>query len=150
MYTMFYNTVQFSINVIPYIDNGWYNSDMALLTFFSWWYGPGWKNSFARITQRVDSIAAELSIGLLLKTLFEPWKQITSHSGPNDSIDVKIHAWFDTLFARMVGFVIRSSVLVFGAIASIFAVLFGTILAILWPLIPLLPVLFVMLTVVQL
>lgn len=123
---------------------------MSLFLFFHWWYGPGWKNSFSRITQRVESIAAELSMGILLRTLFEPWKQITSHSGPNDSIDVKFHAWFDNLFARMIGFVIRSSVLLFGALFAIVAILFGTVLAIIWPLVPALPVLLVILTVVQL
>lgn len=130
--------------------DGWYNRSMAIMLFFSWWYGPGWKNSFSRITQRVDAIATELSMGILLKTLFEPWKQITSHSGPNDSIDVKFHAWFDNLFARMIGFVIRSSVLVFGTLSVVVVVLFGTVLALLWPLVPLLPVLLVLLTVMQL
>lgn len=123
---------------------------MSIFLFFQWWYGPGWKNSFARITQRIDVMTSELSMGLLITTLFEPWKQITTHSGPNDSIDVKLHAWFDTFFARMVGFVIRITVLVFGSIATILLVLFGTILALLWPLIPALPLLLVLLTVVQL
>lgn len=123
---------------------------MSIILFFQWWYGPGWKNSFSRITQRVDILSAELSLGILLKTLFEPWKQITSYSGPNDSIDVKFHVWFDNLFARSIGFVIRSCVLLFGSLSIIVVVIFGTVLAIIWPFVPLIPLLLIVLTVVQL
>jgi hypothetical protein len=123
---------------------------MAIALFFSWWYGPGWKNSFVRITQRISILSQELSMSILVKTMFEPWKQITSHSNPTDPLELKFRAWFDTLFARMVGFVIRSSVLVFGIITSFFLLIFGTVLAILWPIVPALPIAFIILTIVQL
>lgn len=89
-------------------------------------------------------------MGILLRTLFEPWKQITSYSGPNDSLDVKFHVWFDNLFARSIGFVIRSFVILFGSLAIILVVIFGTVLALLWPLVPFIPLVLIILTVVQL
>lgn len=122
---------------------------MSIFLFFQWWYGPGWKNSFSRVMQRVNTLSDELSMGILIRTLFEPWKQITSHSNPTDALEIKFRAWFDTTFARMVGFVIRSSVLVFGAIASVVVLLFGAVLALLWPLIPLMPVGLIIITVLQ-
>jgi hypothetical protein len=130
------------------MHQGWYNKPMAFTIFFSWWYGPGWKNAFVTITKRVENLAAELSMGILIKTLFEPWKQITSYSRPNSTIDVKIQIAIDNVFARMVGFVVRSSVLLFGLISCSLVFLFGIVLAIFWPIVPMLPVLLIMLSVV--
>lgn len=121
---------------------------MTLTLFFSWWYGPGWKNAFSRISQRVNILAAELSLGILLQTLFEPWKQITSYSGPNAPFELQLRVWFDNVFARCIGFFIRTNVLIFGTIACAFTYVFGVLLALLWPLVPFSPVALIILTVV--
>lgn len=119
------------------------------MIFFTWWYGPGWKNAFIRITKRVETLAAELSMGILLGSLFEPWKQITSYSRPNSPLDVKLHVLMDNVFARIVGFIVRVSVLIFGLIACGITFIFGLVLAIAWPLVPLIPLFFIVMTVVQ-
>lgn len=122
---------------------------MAIKLFLTWWYGPGWKNAFFRINQRIEILAGEFSMSILLKTLFEPWKQITSYRGPNAPFELIIRVWFDNVFARCVGFVIRSFVLVVGIISCAFMFVFGVVLAVLWPLVPLSPILLVILSVVQ-
>lgn len=121
---------------------------MAISLFFSWWYGAGWKNAFSRIQERVDILSSELSLGILLKTLFEPWKQITSYSGPSAALDDKLRVWLDNVFARAIGFVIRVFVLVFGSLAVVVAYGGGLLLAVLWPLVPLLPFVCIVLAVV--
>lgn len=123
---------------------------MAIMIFFSWWYGPGWKNAFFRITQRVDILAAEFSMGILVATLFEPWKQITSYAGPNAPIDIKFRIFFDNIFARIIGFIVRSAVLLFGAVMCLLLFIFGVILAVCWPLVPFLPIVCIILSVVNL
>ncbi len=85
-----------------------------------------------------------LSFGILLRTLFEPWKQITQYAGPGSSFDIKFRVLLDNLFARAFGFVIRSGVLIFGAIATILTALFSLFAAVIWPAIPLLPFIFVL------
>lgn len=118
--------------------------------FFKWWFGPGWMNAFARIPQRVSQLAATLSMGILVGTLFEPWKQITSYSGPHSSMELKMRVFFDNIFARIVGFVIRAGVLVFGILASIFVFIFGLLLALLWPIVPVTPVVLMIMAGLQL
>lgn len=88
-------------------------------------------------------------MAILLGSLFEPWKQITSYSRPNSPINVKIRVFFDNIFARIVGFFIRSAVLLFGCLACLIVFIFGIILAVLWPLVPISPILFIILTVLK-
>ena len=120
---------------------------MGFVIFFRWWYSAGWTNSFMAISQRVRLLAQELSMGILLRTIFEPWKQITLYSGPNASLDTKIHVALDNIFSRVFGFIIRSGVLIMGAVGCVLLFIAGMLLAIIWPIVPVLPVVFVILAV---
>lgn len=120
---------------------------MGFVIFFRWWYSAGWSNSFVAIYQRVQILAQELSMGILLRTLFEPWKQITLYGGPNAALDTKIHVLLDNIFSRVFGFVIRCGVLIIGAFGSLILFIAGILLAVIWPIVPLLPILFAFLAV---
>jgi len=115
---------------------------MGLAIFFKWWYTEGWVNAFASITKRLNTVADDLSIPILARTLFEPWKQIKLNTGQNTPIDLKIHVLAENLFSRFFGFFIRTFVIIFGFFALIFVAIFGLVLAMVWPLIPLLPIVF--------
>lgn len=52
---------------------------------------------------------------------------------------VQLRAWFDKLFSRLVGAVVRLFVLVAGVVVCLVALLIGIVELILWPLMPLLP-----------
>lgn len=116
---------------------------MAFLLFIQWWYGQGWLNAFTRVVQRMKIISQELSLSILVKTLFEPWKQITSYAGAGSSLEQKFRAWFDNVFARIIGFIIRFFTIIFGLLATILVGIFGLILALFWPFVPLLPLILV-------
>ncbi len=120
---------------------------MGLVILFRWWYSAGWTNSFIAIAGRVKLLAQELSMGILLRTLFEPWKQITLYSGPSAALDTKIHVLLDNLFSRIFGFVIRCGVLIIGVIGCVILFFAGVVLAIVWPIVPILPIVFIMLAV---
>jgi hypothetical protein len=79
------------------------------------------------------------SFDLLLKTLFAPFRQISAGRvrGP---IGVQIRAWFDKLISRIIGGVVRSMVIVIGAVAMVVAAVIGLARIVLWPIVPLLPV----------
>ena len=75
------------------------------------------------------------SIGLLTRTLFSKWQQIG---------EVRHKRGFQELFSalvinslmRIVGFIIRSIVIIAGLVVVFFAILFGAIAFILWFLLP--------------
>lgn len=123
---------------------------MALIIFLQWWYGPGWANAFKSILMRTDTLAKDLSIPILLKTLFEPWKQIKLNTGQNASLDLKMHVLAENLFSRFFGFFIRVFVIIFGFLAMVFVTLFGFILAVLWPAVPFLPIVLIFMAVISL
>lgn len=122
---------------------------MALVIFLKWWYGAGWADSFKNIMLRTNNLANDLSIPILLRTLFEPWKQITLSTGQNASIDLKMHVLAENLFSRFFGFFIRIFVIFFGVIAMGVLTVFDTFLAIIWPAIPFLPVIFLGMAVIS-
>lgn len=120
---------------------------MVFILLIRWWYGAGWAGSFAAIFNRVSLLSADLSMGILVTTLFEPWKQITLYAGNNASLDTKVHVLFDNVFSRAFGFVVRSVVLLIGCIMITATLLFGVLLAIAWPIVPILPIVFIFLAV---
>lgn len=72
-----------------------------------------------------------------------------SYSGKGSSLEQKFRVWFDNVFARIVGFVIRSATIIFGLIAIGLIAVVGFVLALLWPAVPVLPILFIVLGVAK-
>ncbi|HYH36344.1 MAG TPA: hypothetical protein VD706_02480 [Candidatus Saccharimonadales bacterium] len=108
---------------------------MLVLSFLSWWYGPGWKMVFNSLGPRMKSVSAGFSVVQLFRTLFQPWRRIISY--PGASLDAKMRAWGDNMVSRAIGFFVRSSVLV-AAFFTFIVVGLATILEVLvWPLLPL-------------
>jgi hypothetical protein len=79
------------------------------------------------------------SIGLLLKTLFSPFRQISAGQvrGP---LAVQMRAFFDRLISRLIGAMVRITIMIVGLVAIFFSVIIGVIGLILWAFIPLLPI----------
>ena len=99
-----------------------------------WWYGPGWMATVHRVSAWTSGIERAFSLTLLLKTLFSPWRRIISVSGRG--IDAKIKAALDNLVSRLVGFVVRSIVLVAAGAATLGAFIGGLLMMVIWPLLP--------------
>jgi len=89
------------------------------------------------------SIYDYFSFDLLLRTLFSPFRQISAGKvrGP---LGVQMRAFFDRLISRVIGGIIRTTVVIFGAVTLFIAAIIGAIRLVLWPLIPLLPIVFVL------
>ena len=85
----------------------------------------------------------------LIRTLFQPFRQISADSATIDSsIDLKFHMFIDRLVSRIVGFCSRLILLVAGTIIIIVGGLFSLVLIILWPFIPLIPIVGIILTII--
>lgn len=78
------------------------------------------------------------SLDLLLRTLFSPFRQISAGKvrGP---IGVQLRALLDNLISRTIGAIVRSIVIVVGSVTLCISSLLGFVKILLWPFIPLLP-----------
>jgi hypothetical protein len=124
--------------MVYYSLNG-YNEDMFLVGILSWWYGDGWRQRFNLIISRLASTSDYFSIGLLLSTLFAPYRQISA-GGVKGPVGVQLRAFADRLISRFVGLFVRLFMIIFGLVALVFQVVGGAIVLLFWPLIPIFPV----------
>lgn len=80
----------------------------------------------------------------LVRTWFAPFKQ-TYVGKVRGSLTVHMQAAVDSLISRVIGFLVRTVLLITGAICSLFVLVTGVIFLLVWALIPLLPAIAVVL-----
>jgi hypothetical protein len=116
---------------------------MLVASFFSWWYGRGWRQVASSFGSRLDGLANTFSVSQLLRTLFAPWRRIISY--PGASLGERFKAWGDNMISRAVGFMVRLIVLFTALIVAAVVIIFSALELILWPLLPIAaPVLIIM------
>lgn len=106
-----------------------------MFAFFSWWYGHGWQQVAGSFKSRLQAVADSFSVGQLTKTLFAPWRRITTP--PGRSLEDKLRAWADNMFSRIIGFFVRLFVLLIAAVAALLIALLTILETLAWPLVPL-------------
>ncbi len=115
---------------------------MLALEMITWWYSEGWLGFARRLWSYVKGLYNYFSVALLAKTLFAPWKRITTYG--SRSVNERLRAMADNLVSRMVGFSVRLMVLVAGLILILFSLIVGLVGLVVWPLIPIaIPVLII-------
>lgn len=112
---------------------------MFLVGILSWWYGEGWQARIRIIKERLASSADYFSIGLLITTLFAPFRQISAGSVEGPLVD-QVRAFADKLISRFIGAIVRSAILIAGLVVMFVQIIFGGLEIAIWPLVPLLPV----------
>lgn len=113
---------------------------MLGVSFLQWWYSRGWGIYFRGFRERMNNIADFFSIGLLAKTLFQPFRQISANeTGERGGIEGALVAFFDRLLSRVIGFLVRTGLIITGILVMVVSFVCGLVLAIVWPCIPLLP-----------
>lgn len=114
---------------------------MAILVMLGWWYGRGWLWVLKSIPANLSRISQIFAVNVLLKTWWAPWKQIYTPSNFRNFFQIAI----DNSISRLIGGIVRTLMLFCAFVLAIFAILFGVVAALLWPLLPmsivLLPVL---------
>jgi hypothetical protein len=108
---------------------------MYLLGLFTWWYGAGWVGALKSSGRRLRSLANTFSIGILLRTLFAPWRRIVTY--PGASLDAKLRAMGDNLVSRCIGFTVRFFVLLAAGVAFVVLAAVSLVEIVAWPLVPL-------------
>ncbi|NCQ53953.1 hypothetical protein COV88_02620 [Candidatus Saccharibacteria bacterium CG11_big_fil_rev_8_21_14_0_20_41_19] len=111
---------------------------MFLVGILSWWYGNGLFSRIQLVLNRLKASADFFSVGLLLNTLFSPYKQISAGNvdGP---IGIRLRAFFDRTLSRIIGAIIRSSVIISGLIIMSIQTIFGIVILLSWLIVPMLP-----------
>lgn len=111
---------------------------MFLVGIFQWWYGNGLlqyiRQSFLGVLRTADFF----SVGLLLKTLFNPFRQISAAPVGGD-LSVQLSVFFDKMFSRVIGAVVRSMVIIIGILMILLRFLWMILGIIMWLALPLMP-----------
>lgn len=112
---------------------------MFLVGILGWWYGDGWHKRAGIIGRRIVRTNDYFSVGLLLVTLFAPFRQISAGS-VEGSLAIQLRAFFDHLISRMIGAIVRTFMIVFGLVVMVLQLMLGAVVLSVWVLIPLFPV----------
>ncbi|HEV2412720.1 MAG TPA: hypothetical protein VGS28_02840 [Candidatus Saccharimonadales bacterium] len=110
-----------------------------LASFFSWWYGSGWRNSAERGVTHLSRTTELFSLDLILPTLFSPFRQVSAAKGLG-GLNVQLRLFVDRTVSRFVGFMVRIIMLITGLLATIAIGIFWGLWLIIWPFLPLSPV----------
>jgi hypothetical protein len=108
---------------------------MMFTQFCIWWYGRGWHDLITNFPRRIHKTAAAFSISVLIRTLFAPWRRIISH--PGAGMSDRFNAWLDNMVSRVIGFLVRSLVLIAAGFTVLGTAIITAIEIVLWPCIPL-------------
>lgn len=124
-----------------------YNKLMIIVLALKWWYGPGWRWAWSRsVNQRIAWVNEAFSILALIRTWFAPFKQTYSNTAKG-SIDLRVQAAVDNFVSRLIGSLLRTILIFVGLIGIMLSLVVGLISVMVWPLIPVLPVLSVVLSI---
>ena len=105
---------------------------MFAVLLFSWWYSSGWSWLGGRIAAKYKLIGEALSVGILFKTFFAPWKQIQSVT----TLQNFIQSTVDNIVSRCVGMVVRTLMILAALILYLILSAFAIASFIVWPVIP--------------
>lgn len=120
---------------------------MFLVGILSWWYGDGWRERGSMIGDRIARTSDYFSIGLLLSTLFSPFRQISA-GAVEGGLAVQFRALLDKLISRIIGAIVRTFMILFGFVTIVLQAVFGGIVLVVWMVVPLFPIVGLIMTVI--
>ncbi len=107
---------------------------MLVVELIYWWYSSGWVSLAKRLLAFITIIYRYFSVSLLSKTLFVPWKRITTYG--SRSLNERMRALLDNLISRLVGFSVRIMVLLVAMLLILTSSIMSLAALVLWPLLP--------------
>ncbi len=111
-----------------------YNISMIAFEILTWWYRQGWAQVAKNAKQRFRKVSYLFSLPILVRTLFAPWHRTISY--PGAGIEAQLRAMGDNLVSRMVGFAVRSLVLLTAGIMLAACAILAVAQLVIWPLLP--------------
>jgi len=111
---------------------------MFLVGIFQWWYGTGFYKHVRQVYVGLLKTADFFSIGLLLKTLFNPFRQISA-GVVQGGLPEQFRAFLDRSFSRVFGAFLRTILIAVGLICLLVRMLWSVLIILAWLLLPLAP-----------
>jgi hypothetical protein len=90
------------------------------------------------VSLRVLGVLRFFSVGLLITSLFAPFRQISA-GRVRGSIKVRLMAWGDRQFSRVIGAVVRLMLITIGLTIALIVGIIGLMLITVWPFLPIAP-----------
>lgn len=112
---------------------------MVITSLLGWWYSDGWLSELTRIRWSFLKVADKFSIGLLAKTLLAPFRQISANEQARTAGGL-INVLIDKLISRLVGLFMRLVMITLGLVTLLLLMAISLIRIVVWPMLPLLPV----------
>jgi hypothetical protein len=101
-----------------------------------WWYGHGMKWAWRRaVVDRVSASFEYFSLFALIRTLFAPFKQTYTGQSGSD-VGAFFRGLVDTTISRVIGFFVRSMLIIIGLLHALFAFVTGLIVLAIGPFLP--------------
>ncbi len=113
---------------------------MLVVGFLKWWYARGWSIFARRLLDKLHNLADFFSLGLLARTLFYPFRQISAYANENASLQARMQAFFDKLLSRTIGAIVRLGIMLAGVLTITVEAALGLVLCLAWPILPLMPI----------
>lgn len=111
---------------------------MVLRDILVWWYTTGLRQRATAAGEQLDGVVDYFSIGLLFRTLFSPFRQISAGQ-VDGSFEVQMRALFDRCVSRAIGAAARLVIICIGAVWLVCAVAVAALTLVLWTALPILP-----------
>lgn len=109
-----------------------YKEKSIFAAYFFWHYTQGFREVFGVFGNLLWFIVNFFSFGLLLKTIFRPWRRMGESYGNGFDLNRIFSTFIVNLLMRLVGFVIKTLVLLLGFFAYLVILFFGLIVTIVW------------------
>ena len=113
---------------------------MLMVGFLQWWYTRGWARFMEGFLNRLRGLTDFFSLGLLVKTFFSPFRQISAYGDDNASLQQQFAQFWDKMLSRIIGAVVRFMIIIGGIVTLFVVTTVGFVLTLAWPLMPLMPI----------
>ncbi|HSE29255.1 MAG TPA: hypothetical protein VLA77_01565 [Candidatus Saccharimonadales bacterium] len=90
------------------------------------------------VLDRVLGVLKFFSVGILITSLFAPFRQISAGQ-VRGNIKTRLIAWADRQFSRIIGAIVRLIIITIGLILATIVGVFGVLLIVIWPFLPVAP-----------
>lgn len=110
------------------------------LSYIAWHYTVGWTDLIGFWRNIVWFFWHYFSIGLLVRSLFSPYRRMTERRQPGFVPSEVFDRIITNTIMRVVGFVLRLALIVLGVAALLLTSLLGVVSVILWSIAPAAPI----------
>ena len=121
---------------------------MLMVGFLQWWYTRGWARFMEGFLNRLRGLTDFFSLGLLVKTFFSLFRQISAYGDDNASLQQQFAQFWDKMLSRIIGAVVRFIIIIGGIVTLFVVTTVGFVLTLAWPLMPLMPIAGVVLSII--